>query len=150
MKRILTAVLALTALAAPAVANADGKGHGRGNKHGHYKHDRGDRDWDDRDERRAYRQGYREGRRYERGYDQRPYVYVQPRAYYGSPAYQPRVWYRGQVLPHDYRRYVIYDPYRYGLYAPPRGHAWMHVDNDVYLTQLGSGLIVEVLRDSFY
>jgi Ni/Co efflux regulator RcnB len=45
---------------------------------------------------------------------------------------------------------VIYDPHRYGLYAPPRGHAWMHVDNDVYLTQLGSGLIVQVLRDSFY
>jgi Ni/Co efflux regulator RcnB len=136
MKRILTALLALTTLAAPVVASADDKG--RGHKKGHDKHERHDRDWDDRDdrrdERRAYRQGFRDGRGYDRGY-----VHV-----------QPRYWNRGQYLPQDFRRAVIYDPYRYGLYAPPRGHAWMHVGNDVYLTQLGSGLIVQVLRDSYH
>ena len=154
MKRILTAALALTTLAAPIAAEAKDHGKGRGHAHGHYKHDRHHRDWDDRydrrDERRAYRQGYRDGRRAD-GYYGRPYVYVEPRPYYGRPVYHhPRVWYRGQVLPYDYRRTVIYDPYRYGLYAPPRGHAWVHVGNDVYLTQLASGLIIEVLRDSYF
>ena len=140
MKRILTALLALTAAAAPLTASAGDHGRGKGN--GHYKKDRDDR----RDERRAYRQGYREGQR-----DARPYVNVRPRGYAGRPAYAPpRYWSRGQVLPSGYRGGVIYDPYRYGLYAPPRGHAWMHVGNDVYLTSLASGVIVEVLRDSYY
>jgi Ni/Co efflux regulator RcnB len=77
-------------------------------------------------------------------------VYVQP-GHYGRPGYEHRrYWSRGQVLPYDYRRSIIYDPYRYGLYAPPRGHAWMHVGNDVYLTSLATGVILEVLRDSYY
>lgn len=149
MKRFLTAALALTVMSAAPLAAVADDDRGRGHKHGHYKHgkhnkhDKHARDWDDRDERRAYRQGYRDGRRADGGYDQRPYVYAHPRAY------EARVWRRGQVLPPDYRRSVIYDPYRYGLYAPPRGHAWMHVDNDVYLTQLATGVIIEVLRDSY-
>jgi Ni/Co efflux regulator RcnB len=84
MKRILTAVLALTIMgAAPMAAMADDD-RGRGKKHGHHKHgkhERGGRDGDDRDERRAYRQGYQDGRRADGGYHQRPYVYVEPRGY---------------------------------------------------------------------
>ena len=138
MKRVLTAVLALTTLAAPLAASAKdhGKGHGRGHGYGHDRHDR-----DHRGARRDYRDGYRDGRR--QSYE-RPYAYVEPRRY------QQRYWNRGQVLPYGYRRSVIYDPYRYGLYAPPRGCAWMRVENDVYLTQLSSGLILEVIRDTYY
>ena len=58
-----------------------------------------------------------------------------------------RTWRRDQVLPPAYRGAVIGDPYRYGLYAPPRGHAWIRVGGDVYLTDLDGGEIVEVLRD---
>lgn len=156
MRKLLTAALAFTALAAPATAAfADDQGRGRGHGHDERRHyDRGRYDYDNRDdrrdERRAYRRGYREGQRDDRWNDRRYYGqprYARPPVYYAQPR---RVWNRGHYLPREYHRYVVYDPYRYGLYAPPRGHAWLHVGNDVYLTALATGLIVEVLRDSYY
>ncbi len=155
MRTLLTAALALTALAAPttaAFADDDQRGRGRGDdrRYERGRHDYDNRD-DRRDERRAYRRGYREGHRDDRWNDRRYYgrpYYAAPPVYYAPP--RRHVWNRGHYLPRQYHRYVVYDPYRYGLYAPPRGHAWMHVGNDVYLTTLATGLIVEVLRDSYY
>lgn len=59
-----------------------------------------------------------------------------------------RHWRRGQVLPPAYRRGVVRDHYRYGLYRPPRGHAWVRVGEDAYLTG-PRGQIVAVLRDNY-
>jgi Ni/Co efflux regulator RcnB len=130
MKCLLTAAaVALTALTAPTLAFADADDNGRRGRQ-ERKADKDDR----KQERNASGERFKDGRRSER-----PYVDVQPRR-----------WSRGQVLPSELRRGVVQDPYRYGLYAPPRGHAWIHVGNDVYLTSLANGYVVEVVRDSFY
>jgi Ni/Co efflux regulator RcnB len=114
-------------------------------------HDR--RDWDRRDYRRdhdrydhrdAYRAGYYNGRtdwhRYDRG------RYIAPRGYY------VRSWRHGDYLPRSYceTRYIVSDYGRYHLHAPPRGHHWVRVNNDVVLAAVTSGLVVSVVNGLFY
>ena len=131
MKTLLTAAAAVViSVALPLAAVADQSGQGRG-----IGRDKAEKTWkrESRDERKVDPRAFREGRLSSRD---------------GPPPYRVhRTWRRGQVLPPPQRQAVIHDPYRYGLYAPPRGHAWVRVDNDVYLTQLGTGVIAEVLRD---
>lgn len=150
MKKLLLAGLAALTIATPVLADPH---WGRGDRGGW----RGDRGWHDGGGR------YRGGPAYGRGWGGPRYGYgYAPRYGYGygaryAPGYRhygyggpSRYWYRGDYLPSAYwgpSRFL--DPYRYGLYAPPRGYAWMHVGNDVYLTALATGLIVEVLRDSY-
>jgi Ni/Co efflux regulator RcnB len=38
----------------------------------------------------------------------------------------------------------------YRLRPPPRGHYWVRVDNDVLLTAIATGLIVDVAYNLFY
>jgi Ni/Co efflux regulator RcnB len=154
MKLILPAALALS-LAMPvaaaafplvradAVASEQGllvkigdkpKHRGKGHKHG------GGERWDDRrDESRAYRQGLRDGRR--EGREQ---------AYY-QPGYREdyRRYGRGQYLPREYRTYVV-DYGRYGYPPPPRGSQYVRVGQDTYLTQMTSGLILNVFLGGGY
>ena len=105
-------------------------------------HDR--RDWDRHERRDAYRSGYWHGRvdqhRYNRG------RYIAPRGYY------VRSWRHGDHLPRSYyeHRYIVHDYHRYHLYAPPRGHHWVRVDNDVVLAAVASGLVVSVVSGLFY
>lgn len=154
MKLILPAALALS-LALPAAVSATplvradgvvshnellikvgdkgrhrGKGHG---KRGGYHRD----DWDDdQDEARAYRQGLRDGRR---------------QATHYQPGYREdyRRYGRGQYLPHEYRSYVV-DYNRYGYPPPPRGSHYVRVGQDTYLTQVASGLILNVFLGGGY
>jgi Ni/Co efflux regulator RcnB len=153
----------------------DYRGHDRNDGHDYRSHDRNDRrdyrshdrdgrkdwdrrdhdrrDWDRRDYRRdhdrydrrdAYRAGYLNGRgdqhRYDRG------RYIVPRGYY------VRSWRHGDYLPRSYceTRYVVSDYGRYHLYAPPRGHHWVRVNNDVVLAAVASGLVVSVVNGLFY
>ncbi len=115
--------------------------------HGRRDHDRDrryDRDHDRWDRRDAYRSGYRQGRvdqhRYYRG------RYVAPRGYY------VRSWRHGDHLPRSYcdSRYVVRDYHAYHLNAPPRGHHWVRVNNDVVLAAVTSGLVVSVVNGLFY
>lgn len=116
--------------------------------HDRRDHDR--RDWDrhdhDRryDRRDAYRAGYLNGRadhhRYDRG------RYTVPRGYH------VRSWRHGDHLPRSYyeTRYIVNDYGRYHLHAPPRGHHWVRVNNDVVLAAVTSGLVVSVVSGLFY
>ncbi len=145
MKTVLP-VVGLLALAVPASASAEvvrtallggdeavlvridhkdkhrGKGHG---KH-HKRYDRDD--WDDRrDEHRAYRQGVRDGR---------------------AQAY--REFRRGEHLPYEYRRQVVYDYGRYDLPPPPYGHHYVRAGDDTYLIQIATGLILNAFLGGGY
>ena len=99
--------------------------------------DRNNRDWwRGRSDFRDYR-GARNGYWYAPGYG---YYRVEPR-YYGYS------WRRGAYLPSSYHRYYVSDPYFYGLRAAPRGHRWVHVDNDIVLVALATGIIADILFD---
>jgi Ni/Co efflux regulator RcnB len=84
--------------------------------------------------------GYDYGRAQQGWRDDRGDRYVRP------PAYAVRVWRRGDWLPSAYRsRSYVVDYPRYPLYAPPRGSQWVRVDNDVVLTALATGLVLDVI-----
>lgn len=109
------------------------------------QHDRDTR-WDrhPRFDERDYRTGYLDGR-----YDQRRFPaprYVAPRGYHA------RSWHRGDRLPAAYysSRYIVRDYDSYRLYAPPRGHHWVRVDNDVLLTAVATGAVVAVVSGLFH
>ena len=71
------------------------------------------------------------------------------RAPYG---YQSRTWHRGDHLPRSYygSSYIVYDWRPYRLYAPPYGYHWVRVGNDVLLTALATGVVLDVLYDIWY
>jgi Ni/Co efflux regulator RcnB len=164
-RSIFAAVLTATVLAGPVTALADGRndrhewrddhrddrndrhdrGHDRHQSRNDHRDDRRDewrheRRWDERDFRQGYRYGERDQQRFERGRYDRPYGY-----HYHS-------WRRGDRLPMAYcgPRYIVNDYYAYRLRAPPRGHRWVRVDNDVVLAAVTSGIVVSVVSGLFY
>jgi len=108
------------------------------------------KDWDRRghdrhyDRRDAYRAGYVNGRIDQRRYDRGRYI--APRGYH------VRSWRHGDHLPRAYyeKRYIVHDYGRYHLHAPPHGHHWVRVNNDVILAAVASGLVVSVVNGLFY
>ncbi|MDO1560329.1 RcnB family protein [Brevundimonas sp. 2R-24] len=101
--------------------------------------DRNNREWwRGRSEFRHYN-GRRSGYWYAPGYG---YHRVEPR-YYGYR------WRRGAVVPYAYRSYYVRDPYFYGLRPAPRGYRWVHVDNDIVLIALATGVIADILFDVY-
>jgi Ni/Co efflux regulator RcnB len=127
----------------------DRRGH---DQRGHDRRDHDRRDWDRRnyrehdryDRRDAYRSGYWHGRVDQRRYDRGRYI--APRGYY------VRSWRHGDHLPRGYyeTRYIVRDYHAYHLGAPPRGHHWVRVNNDVVLAAVASGLVVSVVNGLFY
>lgn len=80
----------------------------------------------------------------------RGYFYAPGHGYYSVPApYWGRVWARGVVVPLALRRYPVVDLALYRLPPPRAGHGWYHVDNDIVLISLATGLIVDSLQDIF-
>ena len=150
MKKLLSAVIAVTVLATAGLADAQPyRGNGQPADHGQGQgrpdHQQGpDRqggpDRADGD-RRAPPAQSRE-RRAERRYNA---------ARYRAPrGYQQRHWRHGERLPAQYRTrgYVVY--YRtYRLAPPPRGYQYVRVGNDVVLVSTRGGLISLVLMDLF-
>ncbi|MBL8271775.1 RcnB family protein [Steroidobacter sp.] len=114
------------------------------------RYDRRDDRWDHGrrdyrvDRHDAYRAGYYNGRSDQRRYDRGRYI--APRGYY------VRSWRHGDYLPRSYceTRYVVSDYHSYHLGAPPRGHHWVRVNNDVVLAAVASGLVVSVVNGLFY
>ena len=102
-----------------------------------------DRRWHDaryRDNFRVYN-GYVAARtRYPGGH------YQIPRGYYRQ------VWVRGDRLPVAYcaRPYVVYEYRDYRLYDPPRGYRWVRVNNDVVLTALATGFVLDAVYNLYY
>jgi Ni/Co efflux regulator RcnB len=159
MKTLFAAAVAVSMLAGTVTTayadNDRGRYERRHDDHGKDRrdHDRDrhrdrdrhyDRDHDRWDRRDAYRSGYRQGRvdqhRYDRG------RYIVPRGYY------VRSWRHGDHLPRSYcdSRYIVRDYHAYHLNAPPRGHHWVRVNNDVVLAAVTSGLVVSVVNGLFY
>ncbi len=62
------------------------------------------------------------------------------------------MWYRGDRLPYGWyaRPYVVYDYAPYRLYSPPYGYHWVRVGNDVLLTAIATGIVLDVLYDIWY
>ncbi|MEJ0059729.1 MAG: RcnB family protein [Terricaulis sp.] len=114
------------------------------------------RDWDNRDDRRGYRQGYRDNDRHARwdrgrhnGYSYRGQWYYgpPPQAYYG--AYEPgyHSWRRGDRLPSYYRdNYRSVDYRRHGFRQPPRGYHYVEDDRgDYLLVGIATGVILGII-----
>jgi Ni/Co efflux regulator RcnB len=146
---------------------------GRGDDRFERREERREQRFDHRQERREqrfeHRQDHREDRHDRRHFEARqerhwsPPQYVQParpaysHAWRTAPYYAPRVqyinsapryYYRGDVLPYEYRRHmvVVNDWNAYGLYAPPYGYQWVRSDTgEILLIALATGLIANLL-----
>jgi Ni/Co efflux regulator RcnB len=147
MKRLLTSVIAASLLSGlVSVAHADGRDHRRD-----YDRDRYERH-DDRHDRRAWSDHRHDRDRYDR-HDR----YEHHKRYHGGKYHRPHgyryhVWRSGDRLPAAYRvsRYYVDDYWTYRLRQPPRGHYWVRVDNDVLLTAIATGVVVQVVSGLFY
>ena len=122
----------------PQAHHEDRRDYGR---HDNDRHDYGRRDYDRHDYRPYAREYYRAPERY--GY-YRPYT--RPYGFYSHR------WIRGERLPVAYysRPYVIDDYYGYGLYAPPRGYHWVHVDGDAVLAAVATGIVLDTVIHAFH
>jgi len=65
------------------------------------------------------------------------------------PGQAKKIWNKGQVLPREYRAYVVRQYAAYDLYAPRQGYVWVRVDRDAYLTAVATGMILDVVRGLF-
>lgn len=118
--------------------------------------DRIDRREDRRDHRedvrdRANREWWRGRPEFAAFVGPRPGYYFAPGyGYYRVPApYYRRVWRVGVVLPPPLRHYRVVHPALFRLRPPPPGHAWIHVDNDILLISVATGVIVSAMLDAW-
>lgn len=129
-KLLLASLLGLALAASPAAMAKPGK-HDKHYERDH--HSQRDHGW------QGEREHYWHGDRY------RINVYQAPRGY------QRHHWRYGDRVPVVYRssRYVVHDYRAYSLYAPPRNHQWVRVDNDVVLTAITTGVVAAVVYGIF-
>jgi Ni/Co efflux regulator RcnB len=117
--------------------------NGRDNRHDNRGWDRPRSDW-------SNHPNYWDNRRHDRrDYARYRYHY----GYYRAPhGYHYRVWHRGDYLPRAYygSSYIVHDWRPYQLYAPPYGYHWVRVGNDVLLTALATGVVLDVLYNIWY
>lgn len=148
--KLAIAAIALSVVAAPMTAEAQSRQDRR-----EWREDRRDHRYDRRDQRRDYRHDRRDtradwwrGRPEFRDYRgaRHGYYYAPTYGYYRvEPRYYGHRWARGHVLPPAYRTYYVRDPHLYRLRPAPRGYRWVHVNNDVVLIALATGLIAEII-----
>ncbi|MFJ6024071.1 RcnB family protein [Brevundimonas sp. NPDC092305] len=149
-KMMMIGALAMAALTAvPSIAAAQSRHGGDRDRDGRYerwerrsdhnRHDGGR--YTNRERYNDYRRGQRDQWRDRREY--RHYPRGNAYGYYQ----QPRRWYRGAVIPRDYRRSWYVDDYRrYGWGAPPRGYGYYRTDTgDIVLAALATGVILSLL-----
>ena len=73
--------------------------------------------------------------------------------YYNRPSgYYYRAWHRGDRLPRSWYgpSYIVYDWRPYRLYSPPYGYHWVRVGDDVVLTAIATGIVLDVIYDIWY
>ena len=76
----------------------------------------------------------------------------------GTPAatitagYRIQLYNGGDRLPYGWYAspYVVYDYAPYRLYAPPYGYHWVRVGNDVILTAIATGIVLDVIYNIWY
>jgi Ni/Co efflux regulator RcnB len=73
-------------------------------------------------------------------------------SYHAPRGYYYRTWHRGDRLPRAWygASYIVYDWRPYRLYAPPYGYHWVRVGDDVVLTAIATGIVLDVLYDIWY
>jgi Ni/Co efflux regulator RcnB/surface antigen len=126
MKRILTAVLALSLLNGAAVMAQPNSPNRGGQNDNRNERDRNDQN---RNDQGRNDQGGNRDRRDD------------PSLRFGTPR-----WSRGDRLPNQYRQnqYVVGDWRQHGLRQPPRGYHWVRNDNnDFFLAAIATGIIAE-------
>ena len=115
------------------------------------RHDwNGNRGWDRPRNDWSSHPNYWDNRRHDRrDYARYRFQFGSYRAPYG---YHNQVWHRGDHLPRSYysSSYIVNDWRPYRLYAPPYGYHWVRVGNDVLLTALATGVVLDVLYDIWY
>ena len=116
-----------------------------------------DRNHNGRDDRwDRYRRDWKKHPNYwdNRRHDRRDYArYRYHYGVYHRPAgWYYRVWHRGDRLPRAWygHSYIIYDWHPYRLYAPPYGYHWVRVGNDVLLTAIATGIVLDVIYDIWW
>jgi Ni/Co efflux regulator RcnB len=123
--------------------NDNRRDNNRNNWSGHRGWDRPRHDWNNHP-------NYWDNRRH----DRRDYArYRFHFGFYRAPhGYHYRTWHRGDYLPRSYysSSYIVYDWRPYRLYAPPYGYHWVRVGNDVLLTALATGVVLDVIYDIWY
>lgn len=63
------------------------------------------------------------------------------------PGHAKKIWGKGEYLPLEYREVYFSDWDRYHLRPAPRGYRWILVEDDVYLADVATGLITDVVID---
>ncbi|HXJ01089.1 MAG TPA: RcnB family protein [Micropepsaceae bacterium] len=138
MKRMLTAVLALSLLNSAAVLAQPNNSS---------RNDQSDNRNDRKDDRDQNRQGPSRGRYPDNRNDS---AFQDLRNNRGFRVATPR-WSRGDRVPDQYRQnqYVVSDWQQHGLRRPPRNYHWVRDDNnDFFLALITTGVIAEtVYRD---
>ncbi len=148
MKRTISAVLLFVLLAGTAAQAGTPPHwtHQNTRNGGRTAHDRGERrDFRDPRPDRHFDRGRSDHRDYSRGR-------YQAGRYYPPRAYVVHGWYRGDRLPRTYfaRPYVVYGYRSYHLYDPPRGYYWVRVSDDVFLTAIATGFVLDAVYNIYY
>ena len=127
-----------------------------------HRHDRRNDPWNDRnhngrnDRWDHYRNDWNRHPNYwdNRRHDRADYARYRYRfgSYHAPRGYYYRMWRRGDHLPRGWysHDYVVYDWRPYRLYAPPYGYHWVRVGNDVLLTAVATGIVLDVIYDIWY
>ena len=145
MKRAVMVAMALSMLAG-SVAMADAR-HDRNDRHDRRAQTTERYSRDRHDDRREWRDDRRD-----RHYDNRRVYRYRVSEYRRPWGYRQSYWHRGDRLPVAYygRPYRLYDYPRYGLRHPPRGYHWVRVNHDAVLAVIATGLVLDVVYNSFY
>ncbi len=153
MKTFFAATLALSMLAAPAMAapNDMRPGHpGQAqNSNQNYNHTYNQNQHKPQAQ-KPQAQKYQQKPQY--NYNGQKYMAYRGPAWKAPKGYSAnRYWNRGQKLPSAYRnRNYVIDHHAYRLKQPPRGYQWVRVNNNAYLVQQNNGLITQIVLSMFY
>jgi len=167
MKTFFAATLALSMLAAPAIAAPrDNQGGGQGQHQGQQGQNNGNgQHQGNQGNNQNNGNGHAQNQSNDgRDHDARPQAqrqYSYNGRHYNAvrgPAWQAprghdarRVWYRGDRLPASYRGRGYEVDYRaYHLARPSYGYQWVRVGNNVYLVRASNGLVAQIVWNMFY
>ena len=178
MKTFFAATLALSMLAAPAIAaprdnqgggqgqgqhqgnqgnqgqnngNGQNQGNGQGNGNGHAQNqNNGGNHWTQNNGGRDHDARPQAQRQY--SYNGRNYNAVRGPVWNAPRGYDARrVWNRGDRLPEGYRHRAYVVDYRaYHLARPSYGYQWVRVGNSVYLVRASNGVVAQIVWNLFY
>ncbi|HEY4369867.1 MAG TPA: RcnB family protein [Steroidobacteraceae bacterium] len=87
-----------------------------------------------------------------RGFYGNRYTRYRADRYFPPYGYRSYAWRRGDRLPVAYYapRYIVRDYRAYHLGVPPLGYYWVRVNNDVLLTAITTGVVLQVVNDVFW